>query len=252
MLVPACGKNHGQRGYLPRSGWTSTASSSQRLGEVEHRLELLIDHLDQLRRPLGGLGIARDDRGDLLAHEAHAVGGEDEPVLHVQAEPVGEILAGDHTHHAGDLLGGGGVDALDERVGVRALDDLGVEQVRAECEVVHVIGRAGDLFQPVDAAGRTARRTLASSTHVAPPAFARACGYREHSVDDRLVARAPAEVARDRFLTSASEGCGFLRSSSVADSTMPGRAETALEGAVVEEGLLQRCQARRGSGLQRL
>ena len=90
---------------------------------------------------------------------------------------------------------------LNERVRVRAFDDLRVQQVRAEREVVHVSGRPGDLLQPVDAAGRFAHNFELSSLMFDSSSFDR---WRGHGaaigVDDRLVAGASAQVARDGLL----------------------------------------------------
>ena len=139
----------------------------QRLGEVEHRLEFLIDHLHELRRALGDLRIARHDGSDLFPDKPHPVGREDEPVLHVQPEPVREILARNHAHYAGNLLRRGRINTLNERVRVRALDDLRVQQIGTERKIIHVSGGASDLIPPINAVRRTAYNL--EPGHTRPP-----------------------------------------------------------------------------------
>ena len=125
----------------------------QRFCEVEHRRELLVRDLNELRGPFRRLLVASDDRRDLLSDESDAVCREDVPILHVEAEAMGEFFAGYHAHHPGDLLRRGRVDALDQRVGVRALDDLRVKKLGPEVQIVDVLRGACDLVQAVDAAG---------------------------------------------------------------------------------------------------
>ena len=104
MFVPACGKEPRATGVVSKVGVNQHRVVPQRLGEVEDRFEFLVNHLHQLRRALCRFRVAGDHRGDLFAHKAHPVGGENEPVLHVQAEPVREILARDHAYDAGHLF----------------------------------------------------------------------------------------------------------------------------------------------------
>ncbi len=123
------------------------------LDSVENRGQQLVFHVDQGGGSGGDLGVAGDHGGHLLADEADAVLREDVPVLHVEAEAIGEVLAGDHADHAGQRGGGAGVDIEDASVRVRAFHDAGVEQAGTEFQVVGESRGAGDFFPAVDALG---------------------------------------------------------------------------------------------------
>ena len=124
--------------------------------EAQHGGQLFVVDLDQLGGAQGGLGGFGDDGGDLFADEADAVLGENIAVLHVEAEHVGEILAGHHADDAGGLFGRGNVDLLELGVGARAFHHHGVQQAGTEIEIVHVLRGARDLGQAVHADGRSA------------------------------------------------------------------------------------------------
>ena len=157
-------------GVVSKVGVNEHSVIPQRLGEIEDRFEFLVNHLDQLRGAFRRFGVVGDNRGDLFTHKTNPIGGENEPVLHVQAEPVREILSRHHAHDAGDLLRRRGVDALNERVGVWALDNLRVQQVWPKREVVHISGSPGDFLQSVNARGRLAYK-FQWFAHFRPPAL---------------------------------------------------------------------------------
>ena len=99
----------------------------ERPDRIEDRWQLLVPDIDQLGRPFGHLGVSRNDGSDLLADEADAILGEDEPVLHVEPKLVWEVLAGDDLGYTWHRFRRRYVDALDQRVGEGALDDLRVQ-----------------------------------------------------------------------------------------------------------------------------
>src|ERR1039458_6939427 len=104
-------------------------------------------------RAVSDFGIAGDDGGHLFADETDAVLRKNVAILHVEAEAIREVLAGDHADHAGQFFGGAGVDIQDAGVSLGAFDDAGVVQAGAEFEVVGETRGAGDLFPAVDALG---------------------------------------------------------------------------------------------------
>ena len=73
-----------------------------------------------------------------------AVLGVDHPAADQIADlVVDDLLAGQHGDHARHLLAGGGVDALDLGVGVRAADELRIGHA-VQADVVDVAALAGD------------------------------------------------------------------------------------------------------------
>ena len=120
---------------------------------AEHCGQGLVIDLDERGGFGGGLGRLGGDGGHRVAHEAHAVDGEDGLVLQVDAGVQREIAAGDHGAHARDGAGLRHIDAVDEGVGVRRADDVRVEHAR-ELEVARVERGAGDLLDAIDAQRR--------------------------------------------------------------------------------------------------
>jgi hypothetical protein len=100
--------------------------SRQSVLHREDRRQFLVFDLDQFGRPLGRGRVARDHRRHLLSHEPDLVLSENVAVVHVQAEAEGKILPSDDLDHAGQPLRPGGIDMLDQGVGVGALHDRGV------------------------------------------------------------------------------------------------------------------------------
>ena len=96
----------------------------ERLGNVEHGGQLLVLDLDERERLVRGVRRLRGDGGDALADEAHLVDREDGEVAHHAPDPVGTLRTGEDSVHAGQALGGRGVDAHDTSVGVRAAEHL--------------------------------------------------------------------------------------------------------------------------------
>ena len=85
---------------------------------VEHRRQLLVLGLDQLRRLLRDVRIGREHDRDRLADIVHLAGGEDRLVVEGRAvERIGDDLAhvvdGDDAVHAGKRARRAHVDALD-------------------------------------------------------------------------------------------------------------------------------------------
>ena len=155
----------------------------QRLLDGHEGPERLVLHLDQLGRPLGRLLVGGGDGGDGIADHPdllHAerllvLGDREDAELHPR-----QVMAGDDRVDARQRLGPAGVDALDEGVGMRAPQQLGVGHAGQD-QVVGVLGLAGHLGPGVDlgqrlpddgealllhalASLRRVRRSAASST----------------------------------------------------------------------------------------
>ena len=106
-----------------------------------------------------GLGDDGGDRlalvGDLLLREQRLVVEAEVEQRQERVEVLRHVAAGDDAHDAGHALGGGGVDAADAGMVVRAADAADVQQ--AIEQVVVVVGRAaGDVAERVLALGRLA------------------------------------------------------------------------------------------------
>ena len=128
------------------------ADDRRALGDGLHRVDddrqrLVVDD-DRLARVLGDVGIIGDDAGDLLALEAHLVGGEHSLGVVGQGRHPGQVagshhVAGQHKVHAGNVPGLAGVDRLDPGVRERAAQDLHVQHSRQH-DVVGVVALAAD------------------------------------------------------------------------------------------------------------
>ena len=118
---------------------------------------LLVFHADEPRGAGSGHLVLRDDRGDVVAVDAHppvkqhAVGDVLVRGLYRPGMAGGGVLdlrrieAGDDLHHAGDLLGLREVEGFHQPVGDRAAHDLGDQAVRG-AQIVGVPGPAGHLL----------------------------------------------------------------------------------------------------------
>jgi hypothetical protein len=113
----------------------------------DHRQRLVLD-VDQVERVTRRVAILGDDERDLLAVEAHLVGGEHRLGVVRQRGHPGEAerlerRAGDDGVHLRVRLGLGGVDRHDPRVRVRAAQDRAVEHA-GQLDVVDVVAVAAD------------------------------------------------------------------------------------------------------------
>ena len=167
--------------------------------EIQHRLQHLVLHLDELHGLLGGLfGLGGND-GHRVPHE---------PQMPVQDQPViggglrvglarngkaggGHVLPGIDIHHPGDLFGNGGVDGLHKGVGVGAAQQLD-HQGAFGGDVVGVHRLAQQKLQGVLLAHRLAHVFSSFLRHGAPP-----CGNPESG-------GCPAAALRSR---SSGRGC---------------------------------------------
>ena len=143
----------------------------ERLGDVEDGGQLLVLDLDERERLVRRVRRLRGDGGDALADEAHLVDGEDGQVAHEAPDPVGALRAGEDGTDAGHALGGGGVDAHDAGVGVRAPEHPAPQavlrgQVSGEAEA------PAHLVRPLDARGALADH---AHRHGVPPATVYNC-----------------------------------------------------------------------------
>jgi hypothetical protein len=124
---------------------------------ARHRRQGLVVDVDELDGVLGDVGRLGDDRGDLLALEAHLVRGEHGLRVAGEGRHPGEVvLRQELACHDGDdareLLRLRGVDRPDTRVRERAPEELEVEHPR-QGEVVEVLALAADeagVFEPPD------------------------------------------------------------------------------------------------------
>ena len=130
----------------------------QRFLDGHQRLERLVLDLDQARGPLGRLLVHRGDGRDRVAHHPDLLDAERFLVLgdRQDAELDGrQVVPRDDGVDAGQRGRARGVDALDERVRVRAPQELAVGHPRQH----HVVGElrlAGDLGPGVDLGERLA------------------------------------------------------------------------------------------------
>ena len=103
----------------------SAASAASRSVIDRQRLELDDDCVDGL---LGDRRGGRRDRGDHLALESHDVAGEQRAVLHERPEAnIGNVVGGQHGHHAGH-----GSRRRDVELGDAGVGDVGVAELGGE------------------------------------------------------------------------------------------------------------------------
>ena len=131
----------------------------RRARRVGDRGQLRILNLD-LFRGVSRLRISiRDDDGDVIAHVAHLALGErwmgarlhrravlrmDHPAADEAADLIGrDVVAGEDRNHAQRLEGGGKVDFVDCRVGVRRAEKIR-EGLAVTIDVVDIMALAGD------------------------------------------------------------------------------------------------------------
>ena len=120
----------------------------ERRPHVDDRLEDVVLDLDQLQCVACGVTVLGDDERDLLALEAHLVGGQHGLDVvgqgrHPGQALLGQVGSGDHRLDLGVRLGSGHVDADDVRVGYWRPEDREVEHP-LELDVVDVLAHAAD------------------------------------------------------------------------------------------------------------
>jgi hypothetical protein len=137
---------------------------------VDDRGQVLVLDVDELEGVAGGVAVLGDDEGDLLALEAHLVGGQHGHGVGRQGRCPGEVeslevLAGDDGEHLRVREGLGGVDGDDPGVRQRRAQDRAVQHP-GQHDVVEVAALAADEprillaldaavpDRPVDRAGR--------------------------------------------------------------------------------------------------
>ena len=209
---------------------------------------------DRRERPPARLGMVGGDGGDRLADVAHDVGGEHRLVLADQpvGQPAGHVVGGDDRLDAGDLpRRATGRSTRSGRTGAAsaAWRPTGSRRRRGRrrrrtCPAPWRCRRAAwasaDRAGPVT--GRRSARDVGGRSIVvttsAPTARARRRDLL-HRLDDPPVARAAADVAGQLPRGSRARSAPASRSSRSWTATIrPGRAEAALHGAGVDEGLL--------------
>ena len=124
----------------------------ERVVDTEDTGQVLVFDFDQARRGFGCLAGVGGDRGDPIADHAHAVNGQDGPVLQAAPETHRtDVRAGQNRMHARVVLGRGRVDRDDAGMRPRAAH-VGQPQHAWQREVGRVARGAGDLewaFDPV-------------------------------------------------------------------------------------------------------
>ena len=193
----------------------------ERLLGVHDRRQRLVVDLDEVERVARGVLVLGDDEGDLLALEAHLVGGEHRLDVHRQRRHPREVQrleggTGDDRLHLRHRLGLGGVDRPDPGVRIGAAQDRGVQHA-GQRHVVEVAATAADetyvllALHPAEAdrvaglaggdrVGCDGGHAFASCASPAAGAAARAVavlGGPAHRAHDVLVAGAPAELPGD-------------------------------------------------------
>ena len=113
---------------------------------IQHGGQRFGVHLHQLRRVNRDRARLRDDDGDDIAVVTNLVVGKDAVVADDLAETIlaWHILSRQHANHAGNFLGGTGVNRDDARVNAIGIRRRGVEHV-GELEVVRELRLARDL-----------------------------------------------------------------------------------------------------------
>ncbi len=130
----------------------------QRILDGHEGAQRLVLHLDQLGRALGRLLVHRGHRRDRVADHAHLLHAERFLVLRHRQDAelhARQVVPGDHRVDAGQRAGARRVDALDERVRMRAAQQLAVGHPRHH-HVVGELGLADDLGPRVDLGQRLA------------------------------------------------------------------------------------------------
>ena len=144
------------------------------LGVDHHRQRLVLD-VDQLQRVPGRVPVLGHDERDLLALEAHLVGGQDRlRVLgdggHPGQPERGQVLPGDHGLDPGVGLGRRGVDRDDPGVRERAAQDRAVQHA-GQLDVVHERAPAADEAGILLARDRPVRPVRFRVRSSGPPGF---------------------------------------------------------------------------------
>jgi hypothetical protein len=120
----------------------------ERPAGLDHRRQHLVVDVDQLERVARGVPVVGDDKGDLLALEAHLVGGEHRLHVRGQRRRPGEVerlevLAGDDRVHLRVRERLGGVDRHQAGVRHRRAQDRAVQHA-GQHDVVEVVALAAD------------------------------------------------------------------------------------------------------------
>ena len=116
----------------------------ERVHLAEHGRQDFVLDVYQVDGPAGDVQAFGRHSDDGLAEVPHGILGQDVLVHDIQADPVVELLAGEHRVHAREVLGLGGVDRQDLRPGMRAPLHLGMQHA-GKYEVACVDGRARQL-----------------------------------------------------------------------------------------------------------
>ena len=179
------------------------------LGRVDDRRQRVVLDVDRLARVLGDVGVVGDDAGDLLALEAHLVGGQHGLRVIAERRHPGQVagghhLAGEDQPDARDLVGLADVDRADAGVRERAAQDLHVQHARQD-DVVDVVPAATDeavVLDPAAAGAHPADLDLVEGPalgdgHLRPPGRQRR-QRRRGSARDRARRRCPSRRAPGR------------------------------------------------------
>ena len=235
----------------------------ERLLDVEHDGQVLVGDLHRAGALERGL-LARGDHGDdRLALVEDAVLGQHRLVVRLDADepqdrvPVGRhVGVREHLDDAGDGERRRDVDRLEQRVVALGARHLEVQEA-GRVAVLEELRAAGDVAERVRALDRRAddvevvvaplgevgavdllgldRHQTPPSTYWIPPAAVAALRRVEDRVDDRLVARAAADVARDRADDVLAARVRVLREQRLRGHDHAARAEAALGGEALEE-----------------
>ena len=163
--MPGSGEDEiGDTHTCPGPGAAAGASGAGAELRVEDARQRLVFHLDQVERLLGDLLADGSHAGHRVADVAHPVAAEDVPVVQVQPDQAGVILAGDHRFDARQGARLADIDALDQRMRVGAALDAGIQQPGAELQVVGKQGRAEHFLARIDARHAVADRVRVFSS----------------------------------------------------------------------------------------
>ena len=211
---------------------------------VDQRRQRLVVDGDQLERVPRRVPVGRHHERDLLALEAHLVGGQHrlhvaEQRRHPRQAPLGQVGAGEHGHHRRVGAGGGGVDRDDPGVRERAAQDRAVQHA-GQRDVVDE--RA---LPPDEPRVLLARERPVSVAHGGPPSPSSAAvvlGGPQHRPDDVLVPGAPADLAGYRLADLGGGRVRVVVEQPARGHHHAGRAEAALQPVAGGEGLLDRVE----------